>query len=260
MKDTSAPLLDQARVQRSFRRGLETYHRHAVAQARIAQDLAAMLAGAGAPRKLEAVLEFGCGTGLLTEALLGRFGIAGLTLNDLVAEAAPGLQARTAGQARFLAGPIEQLPLPDGLDLIASASTVQWVEDIPALMARLAASLRPGGWLALSGFGRGHFPELAALGSGAAAPGDADGAEWAGLLPPGMELLEVVQQPIVLTFGSAMELLRHLRRTGVNGQARARWSRASLQAFEESYRARFGQQGRLPLTYDAVRLIARKRS
>ena len=145
MKDTSAPLLDQARVQRSFRRGLETYHRHAVAQARIAQDLAAMLAGAGAPRKLEAVLEFGCGTGLLTEALLGRFGIAGLTLNDLVAEAAPGLQARTAGQARFLAGPIEQLPLPDGLDLIASASTVQWVEDIPALMARLAASLRPGG-------------------------------------------------------------------------------------------------------------------
>ena len=167
MKDTSAPLLDQARVQRSFRRGLETYHRHAVAQARIAQDLAAMLAGAGAPRKLEAVLEFGCGTGLLTEALLGRFGIAGLTLNDLVAEAAPGLQARTAGQARFLAGPIEQLPLPDGLDLIASASTVQWVEDIPALMARLAASLRPGGWLALSGFGRGHFPELAALGSGA---------------------------------------------------------------------------------------------
>ncbi|MCB4455872.1 malonyl-ACP O-methyltransferase BioC [Leisingera sp. McT4-56] len=261
MKDMQPPHLDQSRVRQSFRRGLESYHGSASVQADIAGQLAAMLQQQGAPRRFASVLEFGCGTGHLTRQLLQRFQADSLSLNDLVPEAAQVLQAldgTAPAQARFAGGPIEILPLPQELDLIASASTVQWIPDLAGLAARLAAHLKPGGWLALSGFGRGQFRELAALGSAAAAPSYLDADEWPAVLPHGMEILQITQRPVVLEFSSAMHLLKHLRQTGVNGHAQQNWSRRRLREFEEAYRARFGRNGILPLTYDPVLLVARK--
>ncbi|WP_264212968.1 malonyl-ACP O-methyltransferase BioC [Leisingera thetidis] len=265
MKDMAFPHIrphpDQGRIRQSFRRGLDSYHRSASVQADIAARLAGMLQAQGAPRQIGAALEFGCGTGHLTRQLLQRFETGSLILNDLVPEAACALRAldgTVPAQARFEPGPIETLPLPQDLDLIASASTVQWIPDLPALTARLAARLKPGGWLALSGFGRGQFRELAALGSAAAAPSYLDAAEWRAVLPESMEILAIEQRPAVLEFGTALELLKHLRQTGVNGHAQHSWSRRRLRDFEAAYRAQFGRDGRLPLTYDPVLLAARK--
>jgi len=261
MKDMLPQHPDQSRIRQSFRRGLESYHRHASVQADIAARLAQMLQGQGAPERFEAALEFGCGTGHLTRQLLQRFEAGSLVLNDLVPEAALVLEAlggHAPPQARFEGGPIEGVPLQQGLDLIASASTVQWIADLPALLVRLAAQLQPGGWLALSGFGRGQFRELAALGSAAAAPSYLDAGEWDAVLPEGMEILAIEQRPAVLEFDTALALLKHLRQTGVNGHAQQSWSRRRLRQFEDAYRARFGRDGRLPLTYDPVLLVARK--
>lgn len=260
MRDMPPQHPDQGRIRQSFRRGLQSYHRNASVQADIAARLSQMLQEQGAPGRFGAALEFGCGTGHLTRQLLQRFDIGSLVLNDLVPEAALGLKELQPAppQARFECGPIESLALPQDLDLIASASTVQWIPDLPALTAQLAAHLKPGGWLALSGFGRRQFHELAALGSGAAAPSYLDAADWPAVLPEGVEILAVEQAPAVLEFGSAVALLKHLRQTGVNGQARQNWSRRRLQEFEAAYQARFGRGGQLPLTYDPVLLVARK--
>lgn len=261
MKDMQPPHLDQSRVQQSFRRGLENYHGAASVQAETARRLAQMLQGLGAPRHFGSVLEFGCGTGHLTRHLFQRFGADSLILNDLVPEASQVLQAlgeATRRNARFDGGPVENLPLPQQLDLIASASTVQWIADLPALMARLALHMKPGGWLALSGFGRSQFRELAALGSAAAAPSYLDADEWPSVLPDGLEILQVEQCPVVLEFASALQLLTHLRQTGVNGNAQHGWSRRQLRSFEDAYRERFGRGGKLPLTYEPVLLVARR--
>ena len=261
MKDLSCSRVNQTRVRQSFRRGLSSYHEHATAQADIAVRLALLLRQSGAPKHFETALEFGCGTGHLTRQLMKGFGLGHLTLNDLVAEVAPGLGALVEHRVEttdFSFGPIEAVPLPDELELIASASTVQWVADVPSLMARLCARLRPGGWLALSGFGCAQFYQLRALGSGAAAPGYFDAEAWAGMMPKGMELVQVQQEQIVLEFESALALLKHLRRTGVNAQSNQSWSRGRLKAFEAEYVSRFGQNDRLPLTYDPVWIVARK--
>ncbi|KUJ73422.1 biotin synthase [Ruegeria marisrubri] len=262
MKDHLLPETSSTRVGQCFRRGLGTYHQAARAQAQISRDLAGLLAECGAPEQFGNVLEFGCGTGHLTEALLQRFSIGALTLNDLVAEAAElaGAAARKQGvPLRFVAGPVETLRLPQEYDLIASASTVQWLPDLPEVLERLCASLGPGGWLALSGFGTAQFRELAALGSAAAAPNYLNVGDWPGILPPGLELKAIRQQPIVLEFPTAVDVLRHLRATGVNGRARDRWSKQQLRSFESAYRERFERNGMLSLTYDPVMLVARKR-
>ncbi len=262
MRDNMLSNLSQNRVRQSFRRGLGSYHQHASAQAEIASRLVQILGEKGAPNRYENVLEFGCGTGHLTQPLMQTFDIHHLTLNDLVAEAALGLGALTQDRAErthFTFGPIETVPLPTELDLIASASTVQWISDLPTLMARLAARLCPGGWLAISGFGSAQFHQLRSLGSTSAAPSYADAQDWPALLPRDVELVHVVQDPVEVLFDNAIDLLRHLRNTGVNAQAEQQWSRGRLKEFEDNYRSRFGQDGKLPLTYDPVWMIARKR-
>ncbi|MBB3710770.1 malonyl-CoA O-methyltransferase [Limimaricola variabilis] len=249
----SAP---RERVARAFRRGLPSYHAEARVQAESAARLAELLAADGAGPRLERVFEFGCGTGLLTRALLSRFEIGTFHANDLVDEAAVHLPP--GPRQGFLAGPIEELPLDGRYDLIASGATIQWIADPRALLARLAAHLAPGGRLLLGGFGRGHFAEVAAL--GAPAPlFYADPDEWRDLLPPGLELRMVERRRSALGFDDLPQLLRHLRATGVTGNARARWGRAELRAAEADWRARHAlADGRLGLSYDCVHLVARR--
>ncbi len=252
MKDLSHAMT-QSKVQQSFRRGLATYHAQATQQAEIAQRLGDLIATYGS-RRLGRVLEFGMGTGHLTQALTQRFEIQTLYVNDLVADCA----AFAPEAAQFLPGPIEAQVLPNKLDLVCSASTVQWVEDIETTVATLTKALAPGGLLALSGFGSSQFQELRALASTAAAPSYVDAEDWAGLLPDHMQILHLSQSPKTEWFDSAAPLLKHLRATGVNGAASQTWTATSLRKFEAEYRQRFGTDQGLPLTYDPVWMIARK--
>lgn len=250
------------RVRRSFQRGVKSYDQHSVVQARTAERLARLLAESGAPRKYQKVLEFGCGTGRLTRCLLREFEISQIIFNDLIPDVARMLNAVTKHYAvatEFVIGPIENAPLPGDFDLVASASTVQWLPDASCVIRRLSARLNHGGWLAISGYGASQFHELRALGSRAAAPSYIDAVDWPAVLPGDVELVAAEQRPITLEFPSAVELLLHLRLTGVNGRASQRWSRSKLLAFEENYRARFGRSHNLPLTYDPVMIVAKRR-
>lgn len=251
----------QNRVQQSFQRGLPSYHAASVVQAQIAAHLGAALRAAGAPVGFNRALEFGCGTGHLTAQLVQQFRIEQLILNDLVPDCADALQPilqDTKTRVDFQAGAIETLAMPVALDLIASASTVQWVPDLAGLMQRLTAHLAPGGWIAISGFGRGHFAELQALGGFGKAPSYLDPQEWREILPSGLKVHRLEQRRIAMPFSDSIALLRHLRLTGVNGAARRQWTRADLADFDTDLRAGQPEGAALRLTYCPVILIAQK--
>ncbi|MFK0298036.1 methyltransferase domain-containing protein [Brevundimonas sp. NPDC090276] len=242
-----------ARVQRSFRRGFATYDDSALVQKLIARGLIRRLQRHAVGARLAHVFEAGYGTGQLTRLLLQRLPIEALHLNDLAAE-----PLAFAPEADYRPGDIEFLSLPEDLDLAISASMIQWIADPQTLIRRLCDAVRPGGWLALSGFGPDHFPELQALGSQAAAPSLLSADAMAGLLPTGWTLQEKGSRARSLCFASPCEALRHLRDTGVNGRASRPWTRRDLDAFCHDYDAQFGKAGRVPLTYQPVWLIAQK--
>ncbi len=245
----------------SFQRSLPSYHSASVAQAQIADALVQALQWSGAPTRFARVFEFGCGTGHLTSHLLHQFSIRNLSLNDLLPDCAQAIQPilhRYSAAATFYPGAIETIDLPIGLDLIASASTVQWVDDPAPLMVRLADHLAPGGWLALSGFGTGHFAELRAVGGFGKAPSYLDPVDWQRILPGNLQVLALQSQPIILQFTDALSLLRHLRQTGVNAPASRTWTRADLAAFDARLRQGVPSGSDLTLTYCPVILIARK--
>lgn len=244
--------VDRERVARAFRRGLPDYHAAATVQAESARRLAEMLAEDGAGPRIGRGFEFGCGTGHLTRALRARFAFDAFEANDLLPEAAAHLPAGVL----FRAGPVEDLALDGAYELIASGATIQWIADPRALLARLAGHLAPGGRLLLGAFGRGHFREAAALGRPAPLF-YADAGEWAGLMPDGMTLRAVEARPVVLGFDDLPQLLRHLRATGVTGNARAGWGRTAMRAAEARWRADHAlPDGRLALTYAPVHLLA----
>nr|WP_246184938.1 methyltransferase domain-containing protein [Paracoccus aestuariivivens] len=196
------------------------------------------------------IFEAGHGSGFLTRALVALEPRA-LWLNDLSAPL-PDLAWETP-PAR-LAGEITRLALPQGLDLVASASMLQWIADPEALIRRFCAVLDTGGVLAVSGFGPENFPELAALGLPPGAPSYRDSAALAKALPAGMELLVARDEAIRLHFPSAHALFTHLRATGVNGLLGGRMSPAALR----SLMARMDGSGDLTLTYRPSYCLARK--
>lgn len=241
-----------ARVARSFARGLPGYDAAAEAQRRIAGALFAEYRRFS-PEVPARILEAGYGSGHLTRHLL-TLRPARLWLNDLAAPPLPGIAAT------YLPGDIAGVGLPGGLDLVASASMLQWVADPGLVLARLCAAVAPGGMLAVSSFAPGHFPELRALGSRAAAPSCLSGAGLAARVPPGWSVCGSGEWRITLRFADAMAVLRHLRATGVNARAGQFRTRGALQEFLSRYEAAHPGAGGVPLTYVASWLVARQGS
>lgn len=95
------------------------------------------------------VLDLGCGGGDVAEVLVGRGArVLGIDLNEELLAAA---RARDLPGAEFIAADLrEELRLPITVDGIWSSFLAAYHVDLPAALARWAAHLRPGGWIALT--------------------------------------------------------------------------------------------------------------
>ena len=250
---------DAHRVGRAFARHYGTYDEHAVVQRTIAERLDALIGQYAEERPIRRALEIGMGTGLLSRLLARRFPEAEWWFNDLVPEALCHVPNELR-EPHLLPGDAERISFPTKLDLIASASAIQWFDDLPHFFEEAFKALMPGALLALSSFAYGHFCELQLL-TGKPLPYPtpselSDMAERAGFT---VSLCE--SHPQILHFATLRELLHHLRSTGVNGRSSAGiHSRQQLAKLQERYRRAFADSSELglPLHYPPVLLLAYK--
>ena len=119
---------------------------------RLAQAVAGAISSRLGPSKDWTVLDFGCGTGLVTLALAPSVGsITG-------ADTSPGMLRTLAekAEAKGISVPLIQLDetgtgdLGGPYDLIVSSMTLHHIADVPALFSRFAHGLNPGGRVALA--------------------------------------------------------------------------------------------------------------
>src|SRR5215217_5696254 len=119
-----------------FGRSAAGYQARAGIQARMADSLMDLWGDRPAP---ENILEFGCGTGLLTRALRARFDGASLLSTDASAGMLEEARAATQGprhpdfveqDASGAKPPAQVLALRAPYDLIASGAMVQWFPDL----------------------------------------------------------------------------------------------------------------------------------
>lgn len=245
---------DKQRIRAAFSRHYERYEQTAVVQRDAARRLADALAQTAPDLEVRRALEIGIGTGFLTRLLVARYPQAQWWFNDLSPAALdwlpPGLECTP------LPGDAEQVPYPGRLDLVASASVLQWFRDLPTFFDKAHAVLRHGGILAVSAFAEGNLKELKAF-SASVLSCPSLGRLCDITHAAGLEVLHAETWEHTLFFPNAAALLRHLRGTGVNGaSAAAIRTPAQLQCFEDDYAARFGTLHGLPLTYRPLMLIA----
>ena len=127
-------MIDKPLLKRRFAAALPGYDAHAAVQNEICIRLDEMI-GRIRILPVDRAMEIGAGTGFLTRLLLKRFPDAQWMLNDMIETTEEYLKPYAAGRTvAYMWGDAEQLPLPIGTDLLASASTVQWFDDVPAFM------------------------------------------------------------------------------------------------------------------------------
>lgn len=245
------------KVGATFARHYARYDTHAVVQRSIAEQLDAALGTHCARHTVHRALEIGIGTGFLTRLVTARYPAAEWYFNDLTPAAFDWIPAGLR-QASTLPGDAEAIPYPNRLDLIASASALQWFDNLPGFFTKARGVMHPGAILAIATFTEGHFAELARLTeSPLQYPTTQQLAAMA--RDAGLTLLHTSACTQTLTFPSARDLLTHLRCTGVNGRsAAAIRTSAQLNCFETRYRqACPSPNNELPLTYMAAILIAK---
>jgi malonyl-ACP O-methyltransferase BioC len=254
--------IDKKRVQTSFSKSLYSYNQHAVVQTSMANKLIEGLKSLKQFR-YDAVLEIGCGSGVLTERFMKNFQTGHFYVNDLVPEyqqvVAVICKQYPGSSFSYIGGDIEGIQnLPEQLDLLISNATFQWLEDFKGMLAKIHRILKPGGLLAFSTFGPWNLEEIRAL--------SGNSLHYLGyeelrmFLSEYFEIISCSEELVTLKFPSPRYVLKHLCFTGVNGISGRQWTKTTLREFEQEYWQRFGNDRQVPLTYHPILCVVKKKS
>ncbi|MGL5635571.1 MAG: malonyl-ACP O-methyltransferase BioC [Bacteroidales bacterium] len=237
-----------------FEKAAKSYNESAKAQACIADSLWRLIRkNLHAPPT--AILEIGCGTGLLTRHYLQTENCS-FTLNDLYH---PDLCLPQHTSVNFVQGDAENMDWQDQKwSLILSASTVQWFTDLGRFIKRMAHSLEKDGLLAFSTFGNHNYKEFKSLNN--------DGLNYltlqdiTAIIGTEYEILHQSEDLIELEFDSVKDIFRHIKATGVSGCNSKRLMPGELKSLEQKYSELWKKEnGKLSLTYHPLFFVLRKK-
>lgn len=207
-------LNDKTLVKRRFHNASTTYDDSAVVQHQIADRLLSLIT-----LKTDThhdILEIGCGTGYLTRNLRDRIGKASLHLWDLtISEHFSREFSSPTSFPKACDAEIGIRTLPDSsLDVIVSASTVQWFNSLPEFFRQVERVLRKGGKAVISTFGPLTMQEINhTLGKPSPYP---TLSSLRRMIPKALSITHLFDESIAATFPSPLDALRHIQLTGVN--------------------------------------------
>ncbi|RHJ92603.1 malonyl-[acyl-carrier protein] O-methyltransferase BioC [Bacteroides sp. AM07-16] len=249
-------LIEPPLIRQRFARALPSYDNHAIAQQQITAEAAAMLQRT--PRPFARCLEIGCGSGGFTHLLQQMLPEADWTLNDLCPESLSAAALHCPHSAHLVTGDAESAELGTGYDLIASTSAFQWFRRPQGFVRKLAAMQPPGGTLLFTTFLPGNLQEVKEItGRGLTYPSAGQWKEW---LAHSYRIEVCRDETIRLLFGNPLEVLRHLKYTGVTATGTGQWTRGMQADFISRYNKQFSTgDGRVTLTYRPLYIQATRR-
>lgn len=252
-------MIDKADIICRFKRSVESYDENAVVQKQIVSKLYRLIQRYVQPYPTK-ILEIGCGTGLLTSVLLNNFSVHELFINDLV----PEMCRRAADKCNIpntccIVGDIESVSLGGQYEMIVSSSTFQWFSQPRNTLQKLSGHIKTNGFLAFNTFGQDNLKELRQV-SGQGLSYLSTG-QWREILSSYFDILCMEEDSHTLYFDSPLDVLRHVKNTGVNATAVPQiWTKGQIEQFSRKYSSLWKIDGKgYPLTYHPVYWICRKK-
>ena len=212
------------------------------------------------------IIEFGCGTGNFSRLLFRTLHPTSLLLNDLCPEMQFACRdLLQEEEVSFRAGDAETelFDHQTGTDssalynLITSCSTLQWFESPTRFFQQCHMHLEDKGYFAFSTFGKENMQEICHL-TGNGLP-YLSRQELENALSPHFDIVHSEEETIPMHFDSPMNVLYHLRKTGVTGLSSHKWTRKNLVHFCQRYKSEFAHGHAVSLTYHPIYMIAQKK-
>lgn len=254
-------VLNKNIIHNRFQRSMTSYNREAIVQKKMAAELVSKITALSKAHYAR-VLEIGSGTGLLTSEFLKKFKPEELIVNDLV----ESMKYEISGIAskkkimnwKFIPGDAEKLTFPGYFDLVISSSTFQWFRNIEDFFENINKSMLPGSILAFTTFGQKNLQEIKNIhNTGLQYPSVEQLNTY---LSKEFEIIECTERIIKQRFATPMEVLRHIKQTGVNALGNNIRSKGELSNFENNYSSMYANpDNSVNLTYNPIIAIAKKK-
>lgn len=252
--------IDKSLVKKQFNSGLKSYTREAGIQKQMAKKLIKKLCLLN-KQPLSRIFEVGSGTGFLTQNIIEELEFEHLIVNDIATTSKQKIRELESSYGiniPFLEGDAEEIVIPHQLDAVISGSTIQWFKDIAGFINKVYHGLNPDGILAFSTFGCHNFEEIKSI--------TGIGLDYLNMsdlyhiLSGKFNILfseEWVEKKI---FDSPIDVLRHMKMTGVNGISKKPFGKKQLNNFTQSYKALYSDYlQRVTLTYNPIIIIVQKK-
>lgn len=253
-----------------FSRSVDSYHAKAHVQELCAKELIAFAIEANHPNE---ILEIGCGTGFLTTELLRRYPNSQIEALDFAPKMIQFIQKRlTSNNLTVYLKDIWDFESDKKFDLIASSSTLQWINPLPTLFKKFYSMLKPlsSSGILFSVIVEGTFKELSEI-KKAIATNKVETivlpkVEWIReiLDQAGFLIMLQSEKQFISRYDSAWEFLRDIHQIGVTGRNIAGrtqlLTRTELQTLVNMYEARYRNLlGEIEASYNVYFCYAKMR-
>ncbi len=237
-------------IKKQFEKSINTYNENAIVQKIMAEKLVEEIAKINT--HFDNILELGCGAGLLTEELIKKITFKNYFANDLI-ENAKSYITNLIPNSTFYCGNAKRIKPAQKMDLIISNAMFQWFENLDSISLYYKNLLNNNGILAFSTFSKDNFKEIRDLTGLSLNYKSLE--EIKCIFQKNYDIIHIEEFSKILHFSTPLELLAHMKSTGVNSLTAQHWTFKEIKAFCDSYKNKYPE---INLTYSPIIFICKK--
>lgn len=239
-------------IKKQFEKSMDKYDENALVQQLMAEKLVCALVNT-AGNTFGNILELGCGTGLLTKQLSVAVTYKKYYANDLV-EKSKTCAVSIIPDCNFICGNAQKIKPSAKMDLLISNAMFQWFSNLDKVLEYYRTILNPDGIIAFSTFSPDNFREIKSI-TGLTLEYKHE-AEIRRILEKNFEIIHLEKFDYKLNFSNPLEILAHMKYTGVNSLGTKHWGVIEVKEFCDKYKKDYPD---LTLTYSPIICIAKKK-
>ena len=239
-------------IKQQFEKSMDKYNENAIVQKIVARKLVKKLVDI--ETNFENILELGSGTGLLTQEIVGNIKYKNYYANDLT-EKSKQYVLKIIPELNFICGNAQKISTTKKMDLIISNAVFQWFENLSKLNIHLNSLMNKNGILAFSTFSKKNYQEIKDLIGLSLDYKNLE--ELLAIFSENFEILATEEFDYVMQFSNPLEILAHMKYTGVNSLTTKQWTFKEIKNFCDNYKEKYPN---LTLTYSPIIIICKKKS